>query len=72
MFAHDATRGLDAITSGHSQVHEHDIAVALTNQTDRLFAVDRRAHDLDARAQSQQHFQALANQRLVVRDQDAD
>jgi hypothetical protein len=38
----------------------------------RLLAVGRRAHDLDAGQQPEEHLQALADDALVVGQQDAD
>ena len=58
--------------AGHPQVHQHDVGRARDREPHRLFAVRRRADDLDARQQVEQHRQPLAHDALVVGKQDPD
>ena len=63
---------LDAVHPRHPQVHQHDVRVVLRGQRERLLAVGRGGHQLDAVEQPEQRAEALADDALVVGEQDAD
>ena len=67
-----AARGLDPVDARHAQVHEHDLGPVLGAERERLLAVGRGGHELDAVEQPEQRADALAHEALVVGEQDAD
>ena len=56
----------------HPQVHQHDVGVVLGGERDRLLAVGGGADELDPVEQPEQRAEALADDALVVGEQDAD
>jgi hypothetical protein len=63
---------LDAVAARHPQVHQHDVGVVLGGERDRLLAVGGGADELDPVEQPEQRAEALADDALVVGEQDAD
>ena len=61
-----------AVDARHPQVHQDHVGRTGDRQPHRLLAVGRRADDLDARQQAEQHREALADDPLVVGEQHAD
>src|SRR5262249_30593757 len=53
-----------------AQVHQHHVRGQLGDEPDRLLPVPSGADDLDTGEQSEQHHDALAHHRLVVRHHD--
>ena len=66
----DLPRRLDAVQNRHGDVHHHHVRPMLLRQRHRLAAVGRLRHHLKARLALQQHAQAFAHDRVVVRQQD--
>ncbi len=62
----DPSRGLDAVETGHPQVHQHDIRPVAGAQRDRLLAVGRSSDRMNPGRDLQQRHQPLADQGLVV------
>ena len=63
---------LDAVHLRHPQVHDHDVGAAALGERDRRLAVGRLADDADVRRAEERQAQALADDLVVVRDQDGD
>src|SRR6478735_6673183 len=64
-------RRRDTVEDGHPQVHEHDVGMQRVDQVERLRAVLGGTDDRDLLADLEKGRQRLAEQRLVVNDQDA-
>ena len=63
---------LDAVQARHDEVHEHDVGLQGGDGVERGLAVGRLADDLDVVLQLEERPQALAHDRVVVDDEDAD
>src|SRR5207249_8451629 len=70
-FLGDALGGLDPVDAGHLQVHQDHVRPELGHQLDGLLAVGGRAHDLHPRIFVEEPGKAVAEERLVVGDDDA-
>ena len=68
----DAPSGFDAAHDRHAQVHEDDVGLVHLREGDGALAVLRFAHDLEIRLQPEQCAQRLAEERLVVDEQEAE
>ena len=68
----DAPDGLDAVDARHDEVHERDVGLQARDRLHRLLAVGGLPHDLDVLLQGEEGAQALAHDRVVVGDEDAD
>jgi len=62
--------GLDAVHHRHLQVHQDDVRPALCGQGEGFFAVPGHPHDLDLIVRAQDGLQAIADDGLVITDQD--
>src|SRR5262249_33765612 len=71
LLAHERGGG-DAVDAGHRQVHEHDVDVEPGAALERLDRALGHADHLDVVAAGQHRCDALADQRVVVDDQDPD
>src|SRR6185437_1125312 len=69
---HDATGGLDAVQPRHVQVHDDHVRLGLPGQLDGLGPAGGGPGELGVRAVGQQGGQAVAEQRVIVGDQDPD
>jgi hypothetical protein len=69
---HDRSRRLNAVHARHPDVHHDDVRVAPAGQLDRGRAVGGLADDSDAFLLFQDHAEALAQERLVVNEDDRD
>ena len=63
-----AARDLEAGEAGHLDVEHHEVRAVLLDDSQRLDAVGRLAHDLDTAELPEQEAQLLARQLLVVHD----
>ena len=63
--------GLHAVEHGHGDVHEHDVGTQLGRQAQRLFAVGRLTHHLEALL-LEGASQAFAQHAVIVGEQQAD
>jgi hypothetical protein len=68
----EAAGGLDAVTAGHPQVHQHDVWPSLDRERERFVAVGRGADDLDPCDQGEQGGESFPDDALVIGHQDAD
>ena len=69
--AQDAASGGHAVAARHAQVHQHDVRSVAVRKLGGFFTVRRGRHYFDSWREPQQHDQAFAHHRLVVRDQHA-
>ena len=60
-----------AVEFGHADVHQHDVRSQLSGQRDGFEAVACLAEDLDICRGCENHPEAVADQLLVIGDQDA-
>ena len=68
----DGPRRLDAVEHRHAHVHQDDVGAVELDEADGVGAVGRLAHDLDAVLGLEDHAEPLAQQGLVVGQDDAD
>ena len=68
----DGPRRLDAVEHRHAHVHQDDVGRVELDEPRRRRPVGGLAHDLDAGLGLEDHAEALAQQRLVVGQDDAD
>ena len=64
-------RRLDAVQLRHRDVHQHDVGLELRHAPQRFLAVADLAHDGDVARRLQQRLQAVAQQDVIVGDDDA-
>ena len=64
--------GFDAAALGHPDVHEHDVGQRLPGHGHRLGAVARLPDQVDVILLLEDHLQAAAEQRVIIRDQHPD
>ena len=60
---------LEPVQARHPDVHQRDVGLQPLDLLDGLLPVDRLAHDLDVGLGVEDHLEARAHERLVVRDQ---
>ena len=70
--AHDERGGLGTRESGHAEVHQHDVGAHRVGEADRRRPVGGLPHDLEALDERQQRDEAVADDCLVVGDEDPD
>src|SRR3954454_24689199 len=63
------TSGLEPVQARHADVHQRHVRLKQLDLLDALLTVDRLAHDLDVGLRVEDHLEARAHERLVVRDQ---
>ena len=63
---------LRAVHLGHAQVHEHDVGPGVACEVDGLGAVGGGPDDLEVVDQADEHRQSVADDALVVGDDDTD
>src|SRR5262249_27333417 len=68
----DSLRRLDAVHARHPDVHQHDVRQYALREVDRLGSVAGFTDDVDVRVSVEDHAEAVADERLVVAEQDAD
>ena len=68
----DPAGGLDAVEGGHADVHHDDVGAVSTCCVDRVEPVARLGHDLQVLGRLQERADRLADERLVVSQDDAD
>ena len=66
----DAGKGGETVNAGHRQVEEDDVRLQALRRGDRLSAVLRLAHDVEALLR-EQGCEGVAGERVVVDDEDA-
>ncbi len=66
----DGGRGGDAVETRHPQIHEDDVRVGGRRQLDGFLPVGGRSHDLDPGHEPEQGDEAVADDGLVVGDDD--
>ena len=64
--------GLDAVAAGHPQVHQHHVGVKRTRHGDGLGPVRGFTHHLDVGEEPEHHGQSLADDPLIIGDQNTD
>jgi hypothetical protein len=62
----------DAVEARHDEVHEHDVRMQPCRRLERFLAVRRLPCDLDALLELEERAQAVADDGVVVDDEDAD
>ena len=67
----DLATGFDARAVGQSDVHDHEVGLEARRQRDRLGDRPGLRHDLEAHAAVEQRDQALADDLVVVDDEQA-
>ena len=68
----DGPGGLNAVEDGHAHIHEDHVGPVELDEADGVGPVRRLADDLHAVLGLEDHAEALAQQRLVVRQHHAD
>src|SRR5262249_4842751 len=68
----DAPGRLDPVHGRHTDVHQDDVREQPLRQLDRLAAVAGLADDLDVVLGAEDHAEAVAHERLVVAEENAD
>ena len=68
----DGPGGLDPVEDGHAHVHEHDVGPVELDQAHGVGAVGGLADDLEVVLGLEDHAEPLAQQRLVVGQDDPD
>ena len=68
---HDLRGGRAAVAAGHVDVHDHHVGLVLCEEVERIGSMAALGHDLDP-VPSQPLAHALAEARVVVREQHAD
>ena len=63
---------LDAVGDRHLEIHEHDVGRALGGQRGGFLPVRRLADELDVGERQQELLESVADDRMVVGDEDAD
>ena len=72
LLGEDLARGLDPVHARHVEVHQHDVGLELLGLLDRLGAVGGGADELDVLEPADQAAEAVADDAVVVGEQDAD
>ena len=71
-FCGELADGAHAVGAGHPQIHQHDVRTAGERQRDGLAPVGRLAQHLELRVAGEDAAQAVADDGVVVDDQQAD
>src|SRR5579875_3354067 len=72
MILDQPTRRFEAVEARHRDIHQYDVGAQLGDVRERLATVAGLADDLDARKLADQRFEAGANQKMVVAQQETD
>ena len=64
----DAAGRFDAVHPGHAQVHQHDVGGVLLDQSKGFLSVTCGADDIDVRQTLADGHKAVADERLVIDD----
>jgi hypothetical protein len=62
----------EAAEVGHAEVEDHDVGLQVGGDVQRLLPILRLGDDLDARILVESPYDALADERKIVSDDDAD